>query len=99
MAVTACIVGIAHGYLAATALKKAAAARGIKIKVETQGGLGVINQLSAEDVENADIVILAVDTEISGPERFEGKKVITVKVSETIKDADSVLEMALSKVG
>lgn len=91
IAVTACPTGIAHTYMAAEKLEKAARAQGIQIKVETQGAMGVENELTAEDVRGADGVIFAVDIEIEGKERFAGKKVVQVPVQEAIKNPAGVL--------
>ncbi|MBN8597867.1 MAG: PTS fructose-like transporter subunit IIB [Planctomycetes bacterium] len=92
--VTACPTGIAHTYMAAEQLEKAAKAAGHQIKVETQGSMGIENELSAADVKGADVVIFAVDIEIEKKERFEGKKVIKVGVTEAIKNPNGVLARA-----
>lgn len=98
VAVTACIAGLAHTYMAATALKNTAKKKGYKIKVETQGSLGVKNKLSKDDVEEADVVILACDTRIKGTERFDGKTILEVGVSDAVKSPDKVLEQAIEKL-
>lgn len=92
--VTACPTGIAHTYMAAENLEKAAKAAGHQIKMETQGAMGIENELSASDVKNADVVIFAVDIEVEKKERFEGKKVIKVGVTEAIKNPNGVLARA-----
>jgi len=92
--VTACPTGIAHTYMAAENLEKAAKAAGHQIKVETQGSMGIENELSAADVKSADVVIFAVDIEVEKKERFEGKKVIKVGVTEAIKNPNGVLARA-----
>ncbi|MBX3381539.1 MAG: PTS fructose-like transporter subunit IIB [Phycisphaeraceae bacterium] len=92
--VTACPTGIAHTYMAAENLEKAAKAAGHQIKVETQGSMGIENELTASDVRNADVVIFAVDIEVEKKERFEGKKVIKVGVTEAIKNPSGVLARA-----
>lgn len=92
--VTACPTGIAHTYMAAENLEKAAKAAGHQIKVETQGSMGIENELSVADVRGADVVIFAVDIEVEKKERFEGKKVIKVGVKEAIKDPSGVLARA-----
>ena len=65
LGVTACPTGIAHTYLAAEALQQAAQARGVTIKVETNGAAGVANELTEEDIQAADCIIVAVDRSIS----------------------------------
>ncbi|MBY0262461.1 MAG: PTS fructose-like transporter subunit IIB [Phycisphaerales bacterium] len=91
VAVTACPTGIAHTYMAAEQLEKTAKALGHQIRVETQGAMGIENELSSADVAAADAVILAVDIEIENAERFEGKRVVRVGVAEAIKNPKGVL--------
>lgn len=95
VAVTACPTGIAHTYMAAEALQKAAAARGAEIKVETRGSVGVENGLSDEEIRQAHAVILAADTDVDRA-RFAGKTVIEVSVGEGIKNAGNLVERALA---
>lgn len=70
--ITACPTGIAHTFMAAEALQKAAAAMGHTIKVETQGSVGAKNQLTPEDIAAADAVVIAADTKVD-TSRFAGK--------------------------
>jgi len=92
-AVTACPTGIAHTYMAAEALSDAAKKLGYEISVETRGSVGVENELSKEDIKNADFIILACDTSVP-TERFAGKKVLSVSVSEAIKNSSDLFERA-----
>ena len=94
VAITACPTGIAHTYMAAEKLEKTAKALGHHIKVETQGAMGIENELTAADIREADCVIFAVDIAVEQPERFEGKKTITVPVKDAIKDPAAVLAKA-----
>lgn len=64
--ITACPTGIAHTYMAQECLEKECRKRGFDVKIETQGGLGIENELSEEDVAQADVVILAVSVVIEG---------------------------------
>ncbi|MBY4797184.1 fructose PTS transporter subunit IIB [Collinsella sp. AGMB00827] len=89
--VSACTVGIAHTYMAQKALVDAAVAAGDSIKMETQGTIGIENALSAEDIAQADIVILAVDVKIAGEERFEGKKTVKVPTEMAIKSPKKLI--------
>ncbi|TYP55441.1 PTS fructose transporter subunit IIB [Thermosediminibacter litoriperuensis] len=98
VAVTACPSGVAHTYMAATALKKAAKANGAEIKIETQGALGIENEITEKEAREADAVILAIETAIAKPERFKNKPVIQVPVSEAIKDADAIVKKAISLI-
>jgi fructose-specific phosphotransferase system IIB component len=96
VAVTACPTGIAHTYMAAEQLERTAAALGHQIKVETQGAMGIENQLSSGDIREADVAVFAVDIEVEQRERFRGKKIVQVPVQEAIKNPKAVLEKASS---
>jgi len=92
VAVTACPTGIAHTYMAAEQLEKTAVALGHQIKVETQGAMGIENELTSKDIREADVAVFAVDIEVERRERFRGKKVVEVPVQEAIKNPKGVLE-------
>lgn len=96
VAVTACIAGIAHTYMAAENLKKYAKKEGYDIKVETQGAMGIENKLSQKDIDEADIVIFAVDTTVSKEERFNDKKIYKVGTSEVVKNGKAAIEGAIA---
>lgn len=96
VAVTACIAGIAHTYMAAENLKKYAKKEGYDIKVETQGAMGIENKLSQKDIDEADIVIFAVDTTVSKSERFNDKKIYKVGTSEVVKNGKAAIEGAIA---
>ena len=93
LAVTSCPTGIAHTYMAAEGLEKAARAKGWKIKVETRGSAGAKNMLTAEEIEAADCIIVAADAQVP-MERFDGKRVIECQVSDGISKAPELLERA-----
>ena len=90
VAVTACATGIAHTYMAAEQLEKTAKTLGHQIKVETQGAMGIENELSENDIAQAHVAILATDIEIESRERFNGVKIIQVSVQEAIKNPTGV---------
>lgn len=90
LAVTACPTGIAHTYMAAEALEKAGKKLGIPIKVETNGSGGAKNILTAEEIENCDGIIVAADKTVE-MSRFNGKKVISTKVSDGIKIPEELI--------
>ncbi|AZP04009.1 PTS fructose transporter subunit IIC [Jeotgalibaca ciconiae] len=98
IAATGCPTGIAHTYMAQEALEQAAKRKGITIKVETHGQIGIENELSPEEIREADAVIIASDKDVH-PERFAGKRVIDVSVGTGIKDADRLIEDALAGKG
>ena len=93
VAITACAAGIAHTYMAAESLEKAAKKKGYKIKVETQGSIGAENVLTEKDIEESDVVIIAADINIDLM-RFVGKKVLIVKSIEAIKSGEKLIERA-----
>lgn len=84
--VSACATGIAHTYMAQKKLVKAAEKLGYSIKIETQGTIGIENELNCAEIENADVVILAVDIKIVGEERFKGKPIVRVSTEQAIKN-------------
>ena len=90
VAVTACPTGIAHTYMAAEQLEKTAKALGHTIKVETQGAMGIENQLSAAEIRAADAAIFAIGIEVEQRERFEGLRIIEVAVGQAITDPQAV---------
>lgn len=92
IAVTACPTGIAHTYMAAENLEKTAKELGHDIKVETQGAMGIENELTAADISGADALILAVDIMVENPERFEGIPRIEVPIQLALKDPKSIFE-------
>ena len=79
LAVTACPSGVAHTYMSAEALEKAARKHGIEIKVETQGSIGIENQITPEDLIGTDAVILTKDMPIK------------VGVSDAVKKAEAII--------
>lgn len=96
--ITACPTGIAHTYMAQECLEKECKKRGYDVKIETQGGLGIENELTEEDVAEADVVILAVSVVIEGEERFEDKLVINTDVDEAISNVSDLVDRAVALV-
>jgi PTS system fructose-specific IIC component len=94
--ITACPTGIAHTFMAAEALQKAAAAMGHTIKVETQGSVGARNQLTAEDIAAADAVVVAADTKVDTA-RFAGKPVYVTSTKHAIKAGREAIGSALAQ--
>lgn len=94
LAVTSCPTGIAHTYMAAEGIEKAAKAKGCLVKVETRGSGGAKNVLTAQEIEEADCIIVAADAQVP-MDRFDGKKVIECQVSDGISKADELLDRAL----
>lgn len=94
LAVTSCPTGIAHTYMAAEGLEKAAKARNCAIKIETRGSGGAKNVLTDKEIQDADCIIVAADAKVP-MDRFDGKKVIICQVSDGISKADKLMEQAL----
>lgn len=95
LAVTGCPTGIAHTYMAAEGIEKAAKAKGCFVKVETRGSGGAKNVLTAQEIAEADCIIIAADTQVP-MDRFDGKRVIERQVSDGINKADELIELAMS---
>lgn len=95
LCVTACPTGIAHTFMAAEALENKAKEKGIKIKVETNGSTGAKNILTQEEIKNAKCIIVAADKKVE-MDRFDGKKVLQVRVAEGIKNPEGLLNKAIS---
>ena len=95
LAVTSCPTGIAHTYMAAEGIEKAAKAKNCFVKVETRGSGGAKNVLTDEEIEAADCIIVAADAQVP-MDRFDGKKVIERQVSDGINKADELVELAIS---
>ncbi|HDZ6916043.1 TPA: PTS fructose-like transporter subunit IIB [Listeria monocytogenes] len=92
VAVTSCPSGVAHTYMSAESLELPAKKMGVTIKVETQGSSGIENKLTAKEIEEADCVIITNDVEIRESQRFKGKKVVKMSVSEIIKKSDALIK-------
>ena len=94
LAVTSCPTGIAHTYMAAEGLEKAAKKLGCTVKIETRGSGGAKNVLTEEDIEAADCIIVAADAKVPMT-RFEGKRVIECQVSDGINKAEELIKRAI----
>ena len=96
LAVTACPTGIAHTYMAAENIEKAAIAKGYEVKVETNGSSGAGNILTEEEIKQADAIIIAADTKVKTA-RFNGKRVLFASVTQGIKEPDVLIDKALKE--
>lgn len=94
--VAACPIGIAHTYMAAENLEKVCKERGFEVKMETQGSIGMENELEENEIEEADLVILAISVEIEERDRFDDKIVYEANVAKCVSDPNSVLDDALA---
>lgn len=91
LAITSCPNGIAHTYMAAENLQKAADKLGIQMKVETQGGIGVENELTEQEIREADGIIIAADRAVN-KDRFIGKKLLVVGVKDGIRKPEELIQ-------
>lgn len=96
--ITACTAGIAHTYIAKEKLIRAAQELGHEVKIETQGSLGLEDELTMDDVKKADVVIIAADIGVMKKERFEGKKVVEMPVSVVVKSPKAVIQKIEEKL-
>lgn len=90
--VTACTAGIAHTYLVKEKLVNAARELGHTAKIETQGSIGTENTLTAEDIRDADVIIISADIEISNRDRFAGKRIVDVPMKAVMRAPKKLLE-------
>ena len=95
LAVTSCPTGIAHTYMAAEGIEKAAKAKECAVKVESRGSGGAKNVLTAKEIEEADGIIVAADAQVP-LDRFDGKKVIICQVSDGISKADELVDRVIN---
>ena len=95
LAVTSCPTGIAHTYMAAEGIEKAAKAKECAVKVETRGSGGAKNVLTVKEIEEADGIIVAADAQVP-LDRFDGKKVIICQVSDGISKADELVDRVIN---
>ncbi|MEI4717762.1 fructose-specific PTS transporter subunit EIIC [Bacillus cereus] len=95
LAVTSCPNGIAHTYMAAENLQKTADKLGVQMKIETQGGIGVENELTEQDIREADGIIIAADRVVN-KDRFVGKKLLVVGVQDGIRKPEELIQKVIS---
>lgn len=99
VAVTACVSGVAHTYMAAEKLEKLCLQEKWGIKVETQGALGIENRLTEEDIAQADVVLLIADIVLEDNVRFAGHRGVQVNVRRFLSEPDKVLSAVRKAAG
>ena len=92
--ITACPTGVAHTYMAQEALEKECRKRGHQVKIETQGSIGIENELTQEEIDEADVIIMAVAVMVEGEERFEDKEIFNADVNDAIAKPSKVVDEA-----
>lgn len=97
--VTACAGGIAHTYMAAEAVKKSTRLAGDEVKIEIQGAMGIENRLSQDDIDNADLIIFAVNIGVRDEDRFSNKKPIVIDPGKFVANGVEALKEAKKLAG
>lgn len=97
--IAACTSGIAHTYIAKEKLLKAGKALNHTIHIETQGTIGTEDELTAKDIEEADVVIIAADIKVGGRERFQGKRIVDIPTHIAIKSPKALLNKIQEDLG
>ena len=97
--VCACCSGIAHTYMAKEAIVKAAKAAGDEIHMETQGTIGVEDELTPQQIEDADCVLLCIDVHIEGTDRFKDKRVMKIPTDLAIKAPKQIVAKIHQELG
>lgn len=97
--IAACTSGIAHTYIAKEKLESGAKELGHTVHIETQGTIGTEDELTAKEIQEADVVIIAADIKVSGKERFAGKKVVEVPTHIAIKSPKALITKIEKELG
>ncbi|WP_367565454.1 PTS fructose transporter subunit IIB [Lacrimispora sp.] len=92
VAVCACPMGLAHTFMAAQALEDAAKELGYEVKIETQGADGLQNELTDQDIADADIIVQAIAVTPINNERFDAYEIFEVELQDVIKDAKGIIK-------
>ena len=90
--VTSCIAGLAHTPMAAKALEKAGAKLGPDVRLEQQGAMGKVNEITESEIKSADLVLIAADKVVEDEDRFAGKQIVRVKIGQCVSNAEGVLK-------
>ena len=99
LGVCSCPSGVAHTYMAAKAITAACEKAGVECKVETQGSIGIENEITAADLEGATAVVLTTNMPIKNVERFEGLPKVKMDAGGVIKSADAIVAKIQSSLG
>ena len=89
--VTSCIAGLAHTPMAAKALEKAGAKLGHDVRMEQQGAMGKVDEITESEIKSADLVLIAADKVVEDEDRFAGKQIVRVKIGQCVSNAEGVL--------
>lgn len=97
-AVLACPSGVAHTYLAAAALRKYASQYHIEMDIETQGALGIDDELDESTIDHSDLIIISKDINIQGMNRFVGKKVVFLGINEIVNKPEKIIQKIIEYI-
>lgn len=98
VAITSCPAGLAHTPMAAKALEKAAKELGLKAKVEQQGAMGLKNEITLEEAQEAQFLLIGSDQKIEKMDRFKGKPALRVDINMCIKKPKAVIQKCIQAV-
>ncbi len=96
--VSSCIAGLAHTPMAAKALTKAGEKLGHEVKIEQQGAMGTIDEITLDEVAAADVVIIAADKVIENEGRFKGKPIVRVKIGQCVAHGEEVIKKVVAAI-
>ncbi|RYL92789.1 PTS fructose transporter subunit IIB [Sporolactobacillus sp. THM7-4] len=100
LGVSACPMGVAHTYLAADSIEEAGKDLGYQVKVETQGASGIENKLSSDEIEKADLIVIASAVKLAGSDRFQGyeDKILKIDLQSAIRKSKQLISERLAQV-
>lgn len=96
--ITACPTGIAHTYITKKKILEAAKECGYPCRIETQGSIGAEDELTPQEIADADVVLLAVDVKIAGENRFTGKPIVKVRTEDVMRNTAKFLQQIEEKL-
>lgn len=96
--IASCPAGIAHTPMAAKALEKAGVKNGIEVKIEQQGIMGMVNKITQEEANEADLVLIVSNQHLEGLERFKGKRMVKIDIGMAVKNADQIIKKCIDKL-
>lgn len=96
--ITACPTGIAHTYITKKKILEAAKECGYPCRIETQGSIGAEDELTPQEIADADVVLLAVDVKIAGESRFAGKPIVKVRTEDVMRNTAKFLQQIEEKL-
>lgn len=96
--IASCPAGLAHTPMAAKALEQAGKKNGVEVKIEQQGIMGMVNKITQEEANEADLVLIVSNQHVEGLERFKGKRMIKIDIGMAVKSADQIIKKCIDKI-